>query len=217
MLKTFIPQFQFEKIDKLCDTFKGEYEKVCHKAQSIDEFVVIQNNLKGLSERFENLASMFQEIEQYNILIDEHRIKMPEKNKSKFKETQQLLFNTRKKMEEGLEAGEVEEMKFKRELIDTEIPRLNKQSLVLLESMQNPIFADPNTPIEEAVKVLEELSNSVNNMKERGKQLNQFQKFLELEESHFECVNDVFNDFGLKNKLWSGLKEWIELSADWVN
>lgn len=51
---------------------------------------------------------------------------MPDKNKSKFKETQTLLINTRKKMEEGLEAGEVEELKFKKQLIDIEIPRLNR-------------------------------------------------------------------------------------------
>ena len=53
---------------------------------------------------------------------------MPEGNKSKFKETQSLLINTRKKMEEGLENGEVEENKFKKQLIDYEIPKINKQS-----------------------------------------------------------------------------------------
>lgn len=58
--------------------------------------------------------------------MDEHKIKLPDKNKAKFKETQALLINTRKKMEEGLEAGEVEELKFKKQLIDVEIPRLNR-------------------------------------------------------------------------------------------
>ncbi len=33
---------------------------------------------------------------------------------------------TRKKMEQGLENGEVEELKFKKELIDVEIPKINK-------------------------------------------------------------------------------------------
>jgi hypothetical protein len=57
--------------------------------------------------------------------MDEHKIKLPDKNKAKFKETFALLTNTRKKMEEGLESGEVEELKFKKQLIDIEIPRLN--------------------------------------------------------------------------------------------
>ena len=64
------------------------------------------NDLRDMSDRFDNIASQFQEIEQYNILIEEHRMKMPEKNKSKFKDTQTLLINTRKRMEDGLEAAE---------------------------------------------------------------------------------------------------------------
>ena len=75
-------------------------------------------NLRDLSERFDSLTEKFQEIEQYNIIIDEHRIKYPEKNKSKYKETSALLINTRKKMEEGIEAGEGQEIKFKKELND---------------------------------------------------------------------------------------------------
>ena len=84
------------------------------------------NDLNDLSGRFDNLATQFQEIEQYNILMDEHKIKLPDKNKSKFKETQGFLINTRKEMEKGLENGEVEELKFKKQLIDVEIPRMNK-------------------------------------------------------------------------------------------
>ena len=40
--------------------------------------------------------------------------------------------------------------------------------------------------------------------------------YLELEDTPFESVNDVFNDWNLKYKLWKGLEEWIELSASWV-
>lgn len=64
-------------------------------------------DLKELSEKFDKITDRFQEIEQYNIIIENHRIKYPEKNKSKFKEVSNLLTNTRKKMEEGLENGEV--------------------------------------------------------------------------------------------------------------
>ena len=54
-------------------------------------------------------------------------------------------------------------------------------------------------------------------MKERGKQLNVYQKYLELEETPFESVNDVYSDWNLKFKLWKGLDEWIYLARDWVN
>ena len=40
---------------------------------------------------------------------------------------------------------------------------------------------------------------------------------MELEETSFESVNDTFNDWNLKFKLWKGLDEWIYLSRDWIN
>lgn len=94
--------------------------------------------------------------------MDEHKIKMPDKNKAKFKETQSLLINTRKKMEEGLEAGEVEELKFKKQLIDIEIPRLNKQSQAIMEELSHAMFSDPKTAIMDAVHKLESIGESVN-------------------------------------------------------
>lgn len=69
---------------------------------------MIQKDLEELNDRFNDFTDKFQVVEQYNILIDEHRIKMPEKNKKKFKETQSLIINTRKKLEEGLENCEVQ-------------------------------------------------------------------------------------------------------------
>lgn len=141
---------------------KIEYDKVSRKPQTIDQFVVTMKDLNELSGKFDTLTSNFQEIEQYNILMDEHKIKLPDKNKAKFKETFALLTNTRKKMEEGLEAGEVEELKFKKQLIDTEIPKLNKQAKESMELLSDPIFADPKTSIVDAVSKLEELGESVN-------------------------------------------------------
>jgi hypothetical protein len=40
-LTEFIPKFQFEKLDVLCETLKVEFEKVSRKSQSIDMFVVV--------------------------------------------------------------------------------------------------------------------------------------------------------------------------------
>lgn len=40
---------------------------------------------------------------------------------------------------------------------------------------------------------------------------------MELEDTPFESVNDVFNDWNLKYKLWKGLDEWQYLARDWIN
>lgn len=71
------------------------------------------------------------------------------------------MINTRKKMEEGLENGEVDELKFKKELIDKEIPKMNKNSKELIELLENSIYCDTKTPIDEAVRALEEFGKKV--------------------------------------------------------
>lgn len=78
------------------------------------------------------------------------------------------------------------------------------------------MFADTKTLNSDAVKKLEEIGAQVTLMKERGKQLNEYQKFLELEDTPFEAVNDSFNDWSLKLKLWKGIEDWNQLSRDWV-
>ena len=80
-IRDFIPRFQYEKLDYLCEILKVEYAKVQRVPKTIDQFVQVMSDLKIVSERFDELTSLFQEIEQYNILIDEHKIKVVEKNK----------------------------------------------------------------------------------------------------------------------------------------
>ena len=41
MIMGFIPTFQYEKLEILCEQLKKEHEKVARKPKSIDQFVVI--------------------------------------------------------------------------------------------------------------------------------------------------------------------------------
>ena len=58
--------------------------------------------------------------------------------------------NTRKKMEEGLESGEVDELKFKKELLDVEIPKINKDCDALSKAISEEIFEKVDTNMDEA-------------------------------------------------------------------
>lgn len=35
-IKEYIPSFQYEKLDVLCETLKKEYDKVCRQPKTID-------------------------------------------------------------------------------------------------------------------------------------------------------------------------------------
>jgi len=39
---------------------------------------------------------------------------------------------------------------------------------------------------------------------------------MDLEETSFESVENVFNEWNIKQKLWNGQKEWDELFKSWI-
>ena len=132
------------------------------------------SDLRDLQDRIDTLMEKFQEIEQYNIIIEENRIKYPERNKAKYKETSLLLINTRKKMEEGLEAGEGYEIKFKKELLEIEIPTLGRECAAMTKTLEEAKFADPNSDVDYTCREIEKIGLKVAQIKERGKELNRF-------------------------------------------
>lgn len=81
--------------------------------------------MDGLIDEY---TDRFQSIEQLKIVMEEHHIKISEKNKSKYKDTHNALKNVRQKLQEGLEAGEANEIRFKKEL-DKEVPKLENRIL----------------------------------------------------------------------------------------
>ena len=82
---------------------------------------------------------------------------MPERNKTKFKETQTLLINTRKLLQEMEDNSEGEEIRFKKQLLEVEIPKINKQAQILMEQLADECLANTETEIPDAVKKLEEI------------------------------------------------------------
>lgn len=49
-------------------------------------------------------SSIFHETERLGLLMEEHRIKFPERNRNKLKETQTLLIDTKRAMVEAFES-----------------------------------------------------------------------------------------------------------------
>jgi len=66
------------------------------------------SDLTRLEGKIDDFRIKNQEVDQFNIMIEKNHIKAPEKLKQKTKETNRLLLETTKKMEEGLQQGEVD-------------------------------------------------------------------------------------------------------------
>lgn len=64
------------------------------------------NYIRDLTERMDVYNTNFYETERMGLLMEEHRIKFPERNRNRLKETQSLLIDTKRAMVEAFEGSQ---------------------------------------------------------------------------------------------------------------
>ena len=75
------------------------------RPRKIDDYVALMNHLRELTGRMDHYSSTFHETERLAILMEEHRIKFPERNRNKLRETQSLFLETKKAMVDAFESS----------------------------------------------------------------------------------------------------------------
>jgi uncharacterized protein YozE (UPF0346 family) len=111
-----MPEIAYVRCSELCNELAESSTKVKRVPSNVDDYVDIMGYLRKQADRMDNLTTRFDEIQQLSIIIYDYKIKMPERNNIKFKETQSLLKVVRVALEDGLESGEANEQRYKREL-----------------------------------------------------------------------------------------------------
>lgn len=108
------------------------------------------------------------------MVMDDKGFKSPERNKSKQKETFNILKNVKIKLVAQQEAGEQNEIRFKKEL-EKMVPKVNKEAIALVEELKNPMLKHKETNIEEAISYLDKIKDRVNYLKIRSTTINEQQ------------------------------------------
>jgi hypothetical protein len=84
-------------------------------------------NLRELTGRMDHYSSYFHETDRIGLLMEEHKIKFPERNRNKLNETQSLLIETKRAMFDAFESSQQHKLTYKKELIEIEIPLVKKK------------------------------------------------------------------------------------------
>jgi hypothetical protein len=136
----------------------------------VDDYVLLMTSLRDITEHMDNYSSGFYEAERLNLLLDEHKIKMPERNRTKLKETQALVIDTKKAMVEAFESSQGYKLSFKKELVEMEIPSLKKKIDEIRLSLggEQGLFENQETKMEVAIEILEKIGEQVKLAKDRG-------------------------------------------------
>jgi dynein heavy chain len=215
-IRSFLPELSLMKLKELLDELEEASVLLRRIPSNVNEFVEIMKYLEELDAKMDSFTDRFQQVEQLHIVMDTNKIKIPEKNNQRFKDTLAALKHVRNKLEECVEAGDANEVRFKKEL-DNEIPRFQQQIEDIQDQLNDPVLKNKDTPLEDNISLLRRLEIDVNAIRERGKLINDQQRFLEIPETSFDTLDQVLLiDFNLKKKLWNGLRDWNRLTENWV-
>lgn len=122
----------------------------------VDEYVALMNHLREITEQMDKYTTDFHEAEQLLQLMDEHKIQNQERNRTKIRETQTLLLETKKAMVEAFESSQQYKLEFKKELIEGEIPKVKRKIDQLREQLTHEgVFESEDTPVEQATMTLD--------------------------------------------------------------
>ena len=133
----------------------------------------LMNSLRDITEHMDDYTSRFYEAERLLVLMDEHKIRLPERNRTKLRETQALVIDTKKAMVEAFEGSQGYKLSFKKELVEVEVPKLKKKIDEMRAQLQEQgVFESETTPVIEAIAKLDAIGEQVKKAKNRGQQLN---------------------------------------------
>jgi transketolase len=86
----------------------------------------------------------FNDVQEMHGIMSDYKIKLPERNNMKFKETMLIIKQVRKKLDDALEAGEANEVKYKKEL-EKDAPKVDQEAEELTTKLEDEFFSDPES------------------------------------------------------------------------
>lgn len=94
-------------------------------------------------------------------------------------------------------------------MLAKEVPVLEEEVKVFMEKLNNPVMHSDKTSVKEGIEAIESLRADVDRIKERGKTINEQQKFLDTEVTFFISISEGLDPyFKILSFLWHGMEEW---------
>ena len=181
----------------------------------VADFCEIKKYIMEAEDELEVLGEKYNKIGELEMIMQENNIKMPDKNNSAIKEVSFVKNSCREKLSMGRDTIEAVQPMYVKKL-EKKVPELERKVKELQEELDVEELKKSTTPIEEAVELIRTLGIKMEKLKEEGREINDQQKFLEVQQmANFECIEDTYFDFNLKQRLWKGVDDWNVKLKTW--
>jgi len=85
-LKNYLPVLSYEGLDAICNRYVEVDKKLSRRAETVTEFCEIKKFLWEAQDKISEIRDQYAESYNLRIIMEENKIKIPEKNTSKEKE-----------------------------------------------------------------------------------------------------------------------------------
>jgi len=96
------------------------------------------------------------------------------------------------------------------------IPKLNEEIDKLNEEAMSDVFLSGDSKMNDMLKKLDDIEGRLKSKEETSLKYQNWQEVLQTNQSTFENLDKLREEFNIRAAMWRSLKEWEELTAKWV-
>lgn len=102
-------------------------------------------------------------------------------------------------------------------MVDKLVPKLRKSIREVREHLDDPIVGDADADMSRVNSLLDKQAKRLHELAEDAEQYAHWQEMLKQPVAEYDQLEEVQLDLGIKQKLWSGLRDWEGITATWVD
>eukprot|EP00741_Cyanophora_paradoxa_P000409 tig00000404_g400.t1 len=209
-----LPQLARDKNNKLLEEINNAQEKLASNPDNVSLFVDFSDFLRQTIDRLDEYQSRFKAVQDMYELMAEQSVKIEDDDKACHHMLEQTLSQLRY-LVSVIEAGQEEKTQRFSQDIDKGITNLRAHVEEIAKTAQDPQLEHVDTPIDDAIKFLEQLSETFDAAQKEAKEYERYQQVLNVPVVRVEEVDSVGDEIKMKRNLWHGRRDWDAMTAEW--
>lgn len=149
-----------------------------------------------------------------NVMTD-FKIKIKKEDKDNFTEVIQNIVQLSNLVMQVENAQDSNLEIFKKTLEDL-IPKLSKEIDDCGKDATDEIFLSGDAKMPDMLKKLDEIEGTLKHLENTANKYQSWQEVLQTNQSTFDNLSQLREDFNIRAAMWRSLKEWETLTSEWV-
>eukprot|EP01029_Cantina_marsupialis_P009144 TRINITY_DN2137_c0_g5_i1.p1 TRINITY_DN2137_c0_g5~~TRINITY_DN2137_c0_g5_i1.p1 ORF type:complete len:3984 (-),score=1416.37 TRINITY_DN2137_c0_g5_i1:203-12154(-) len=213
-LRELLPKLIRSSADSLLDEINHRTQTLTATPPDVEEFVAKISFLHDTAAQMPRIKSTLQHVVALGDIMKNQQWVVPDDQKAllmMIQEGSTRLEQAVQLMESNLE----EDTKKYAKSVSDAIPLLKKRVLGVREQLDHPMIAAAESDVKTVIEFINSQADLFSQLKDQSKKFQHYQGMLQQPVMEFEAMDEVQLDLHLKQQLWSGIRDWDNLTDEW--